>query len=148
MINKKIRFLNTNTASTFFVALIVVGMILFTGCRGDDVTGPESFEIVDIAITPDSVSFDAGEQQEFSVLALTDAGDTIELKNTDIEWEGGWWSSDTDVFTVENNGLATGKNPGEAFCIVEVTLGEDRNMSKMKTTSAFVGRDSAFVMVF
>ncbi len=115
----------------FFTALVFIGTIL-TSCKGDDVTGSQTFEIVDVIISPDSASFNAGEQMEFSALALTDAGDTVNVQDLDVEWEGEWWSTDPNIFTVEENGIATGENPGEAFCVVEVNFADKKNFTMRK----------------
>lgn len=111
------------------MALVFAGAFAFTGCESDDIVGPE--EIARIDISPDTASIEVGESIDFSVVALNASGDTIQ--NPDIRW----WSTNPDVFTVEDDGVATGQEPGEAFCNIEVT-----------GRRAFVGRDSAFVLVF
>lgn len=93
---------------------------LFNSCSGDDSTGPQNPQIVDIAITPDNATFAVGEQQDFSVVALTATGDTVDTADLDIELQ--WWSTDNDIFTVEPGGLATGHNQGEAYCMVEAII--------------------------
>ena len=104
--------------------------MLLVGC-GEDVTGPAS-EVERIDISPDSVSIEVGESVDFSAVVVTTSGDTIQ--DPDIRW----WSTDPDVFTVEDNGVAIGQESGSAFCNVELA----------GRLAAFTGRDSAFVAVF
>lgn len=111
------------------MALVLTGALVLVGCDSNDNTGYEN-QIARIEISPDSVSLGVGEQADFSVVALTASGDTVR----DVSLE--WWSTDPSVFTVEDDGLATGQEPGSAFCNVEVNA------------RRFVGRDSAFVSVF
>jgi hypothetical protein len=138
MIIAKIRLFETTGA--IFIAFAFTGMLLFIGCSGDDATGLQTPQVAMIAISPDSVSFEAGEQLEFSVVALTAMGETIDIDELDIEWN--WWSTDPEVFTVEPGGLATGQNPGEAFCMVEATIGVGQNIpdliDKLYVTTDFV----------
>lgn len=129
------------TTCIIFIQLAVVSMLMFSACGGDDVTGtdePEGHGVVEIVIEPKEATLEAGEHQEFSAFALNADGDTVDTSDLNIEWE--WWSDDPDVFTVEQGGLATGHNSGEAFCIIEATI--------LVGKSNFTGRDSAFVMVF
>lgn len=167
------------TSGIFIIALAFVGMLMFSGCDGDETTGPPSHQVVEIAISPDTAAFDEGDQVEFSVLALTATGDTVDTEELDIEWE--WWSSEPEVFTVAEGGVATGQNTGEAYCIVEAVIEDGSNATTLSDESIdvagfvpdgqglistgneeitsfnniafkkrmrFVGRDSAFVMVF
>jgi len=108
------------TYSILFLATLFTGSMILSSCSGDDSTGPQNPQIVDIAITPDNATFAVGEQQDFSVVALTATGDTVDTAELDIELQ--WWSTDNDVFTVEPGGLATGHNQGEAYCIVEAII--------------------------
>ena len=93
---------------------------LFNSCSDDEPAGPQNPQIVDIAISPDDATIAVGEQLDFSVVALTATGDTVDTADLDIEWQ--WWSTDTYVFTVEPGGLATGENPGNAYCMVEANI--------------------------
>jgi hypothetical protein len=120
------------------VAYAFAGMFIFSGCNDDDVTELPDHQVHEIVIFPDSAFFEVGEQVQFSAFALTAAGDTVDTSDLDIEWD--WWSTDTDVFTVEDDGTATGQNPGEAFCVIEATI--------LVGTQNFNGRDSAFVFIF
>lgn len=162
------------TTCILFIQLAVIGMLIFSSCSEDNSTGNQSEQIVDIEISPEDATLEAGEQLEFSAFVVTDSGKKINIEELDIEWEGDWWSTDTEVFSVENNGLATGQNSGEAYCVVEINLDETQiitmiknesidiagfiptgvslipalNTNALKTRMRFVGRDSAFVMVF
>jgi hypothetical protein len=176
----------TKTTSLFFLQLAVIGLLIFTSCSGDDTTASQSPQVAEIAISPDSAELEAGEQLQFEVFALSATGETIDASELDIEWE--WWSTDPEVFTVEAGGLATGQNPGEAYCMIEATVGVSRDFNEMpdklivragygqddkvrfqtvnlelsaenneisafenvalKNRLRFVGRDSAFVMIF
>ncbi|MGM0547566.1 MAG: hypothetical protein ACQEST_12700 [Bacteroidota bacterium] len=142
----------SQTTITFFSTVVIVMMLVLSGCGDDDPTSPELKNVVDVIISPDSAEFSVGEQMQFSAFVVTDEGDTIAAEDLDVEWEGEWWSSDPDVFTVEDNGLATGQNSGEAFCIVELDLEDDQTVgtagfSIANTRGIFVGRDSAFVLM-
>jgi len=125
-------------SSTIIVFLFMAFLLTF-GCSTDDVTSPEDGHgVVEVVIEPREAEFEVGEHLEFSAFALNADGDTVDTSDLNIEWE--WWSDDPEVFTVEPGGLATGHNPGEAFCIIEATI--------LVGKSNFSGRDSAFVMVF
>jgi len=129
------------TTCIICLQLAVVSLLLFSACGGDDVTGtdePEAHGVVEIVIEPKEATFETGEQQQFSAFALNADGDTVDTSGLNIEWE--WWSDDPDVFTVEPGGLATGHNPGEAFCIIEATI--------LVGESNFNGRDTAIVFIF
>lgn len=138
------------TAFTFFWTAMFVMMLVLSGCGDGDSDELQTQEVVDVIISPDSAEFRVGEQMQFSAFVLTEDEDTIAIEDLDVEWEGEWWSSDPDVFTVENNGLATGQNSGEAFCIVELDLEDDHivvNAGLFMSNSARVpiGLDSAYV---
>jgi hypothetical protein len=141
------------------VVLACFSMLLFSGCSSDDDAQPiDDPQIGQIIILPDSAFFAVGEEVQFSAFVLTTTGDTIDNADLEIQWE--WWSSDPDVFTVEEGGLATGQNPGEAYCVVEATIldiqnfaGHDSEPSARARMNAlralnFTGRDSAFVFIF
>lgn len=139
-------------AITLLLAVVFVVMFVFSSCKDDEPTGPELQKVVDVVISPDSAEFRLGEQMQFSAFVITEDGDTIATEDLE-EWEGEWWSSDTDVFTVEENGLATGQESGEAFCVVEIEVGDVQIATKAgfltKGLGArFTGRDSAIVFVF
>ncbi len=144
----------SQTTVTIFVAIAFVMMLVFSGCGDDDdPAGPQTQEVVDVIISPDSAEFSVGEQMQFSAFVLTDEGDTVATEDLDVEWEGEWWSSDPEVFTVEDNGLATGQNSGEAFCVVELDLQDDQIFETAgflikKSRAPFTGLDSAKVFMF
>lgn len=84
-----------------------------------------------------------GEQVDFSVAALTAEGDTIR----DVSFQ--WAPSDPVVFTVQENGVATGQEAGTAYCRVGVPSEASGTPTQSKATKRiFVGRDSAYVAVF
>ncbi|MDR8393296.1 Ig-like domain-containing protein [Aliifodinibius sp. S!AR15-10] len=112
------------------LAVSVSWIAIFTGCSTDSDMGEMQNQITEIEITPDSIAISAGDKKEFSAFGLTASGDTVQ----DAEFN--WWSTDTDVFTVENDGTVTGQNAGNAFCMIELAI------------RGFTGRDSAFVNVF
>lgn len=121
---------------------IFAGLLAFLSCSDDgDATGPddEEVEVSEVIIEPQNASFEVGEQEEFSAFLISATGDTVNEEFEEIEWN--WYSSDPDVFTVEDGGTATGHNEGEAHCIVEVSTENTKIVAKMR----FVGRDSAFV---
>jgi hypothetical protein len=93
-------------------------------------------EIAEIRISPDSASMGVTEQMDFEFFALTEAGNTVRDANLEVSW----WSTDPTVFTVETGGMAVGREPGTAFCMVEVI--------EHPKIAPFTGRDSAFVSVF
>lgn len=116
------------------------GILIFNSCGDNSATGPDDdeIEVSKVVIEPQNVSFEVGEQREFSAFLISATGDTV---NSEFEIDWNWYSSDPDVFTVEDGGTATGHNPGEAFCIVEAELENTKVAAKLR----FVGRDSAFV---
>ena len=125
--------------------LVLVGALVLTGCDSAEV--PDENQVEDIAISPDSVSLEVGEQVDFDVVALTASGDTVENANLTLRW----WSSDTTVFTVEENGLATGQGSGRAYCKVEASDGEAAGKtvtSGLRLERIPIGLDSAVVHLF
>jgi hypothetical protein len=128
----------TQSTGILFILSALAGLFIFSGCDRDDETEPQGHHAEEIAIQPEDASFAVGEQVQFNAVLLTAAGDTVDTSGLDVDWQ--WWSSDDNVFTVEDNGLATGQNPGEAFCIAEVTV--------LEGSQNFTGRDSVFVVVF
>ena len=129
---------STREINFFVILFVFMGAIVFSGCDKDDDTEPQNNQIEQIIILPQSASIAAGEQLEFSTAGITAAGDTVATAGLGLEWD--WWSSDPDVFTVDDSGTATAQNPGEAFCILDFT----ESAGHLK----FTGRDSAFVFVF
>ncbi len=131
-------------SSTVVIFLFMASLLTF-GCGGDDVTGPaDDHGVVEVVIEPREAEIDVGNYQEFEALLKDAQGNTVdpsELDGFDIDWE--WWSTDTNVFTVEQDGSAgigAGESSGEAFCIIEVTITEGN--------SNFNGRDTTIVFVF
>lgn len=126
--------------------LLLTAVLVLVGCDTTDVADEDRIE--SIAISPDSVALEVGEQVDFDVVALTASGDTVENANLTLRW----WSSDTTVFTVEENGLATGQGSGKAFCKVEATGGEVAGKTAASGSKRLVrvpiGRDSAVVHMF
>lgn len=112
---------------------ILLASLALIGCDTTDVMAPGE-EIEAIKIVPESAIVAAGETVDFSVIAVTTAGDTVAAP------EVRWWSTDTTIFEVNESGLAVGLDAGEAYCMVE-TIAAGKAVS-------FTGRDSAFVMVF
>lgn len=120
------------------LAVLLVTFGLF-GCDSNDPEGtdPET-EITEVRMVPDSADIEVGHQVDFALVALTAAGDTVHDAALDITW----WSTDTTVFTVENDGLAIGHDTGSAWCMADVV-----ELSKSAASLRFTGKDSAFVRV-
>ncbi len=125
---------------TSFIIILLgfMGIIMLSGCDKEDDTEPQNDQIERILIIPQDASIAVGEQLEFSTVGITSDGDTVETAGMGLEWN--WWSTDPEVFTVDNDGTATGQNPGEAFCVLDFA----ESTSRLK----FTGRDSAFVVIF
>lgn len=124
---------------------IFVGLLTFIGCSDNGTATDPDEEDVDVSkvvIEPQEATFEVGEQQEFTAFLISATGDTVDNEELDINWN--WFSSDPDVFTVEDGGTATGHNEGEAFCIVEAELENTKVAAKLR----FTGRDSAIVFLF
>lgn len=119
------------------------GVLISNGCDDENSTGStsEGLNSAEVVIEPENASFEYTDEQDFSAYVISASGDTIS-EEFDIQWE--WYSSNPNVFTVEDNGVAKGKNPGEAFCIVEASTGSAKITAKLR----FVGRDSALVSIF
>lgn len=120
------------------LAILAVTFALFS-CDSNDPAGtdPEP-EIAEVRMLPDSVEIEVGDQMDFSLVALTATGDTVRNANLDVTW----WSTDSTVFTVENDGLATAQDTGSAWCMADVI-----ELSKSAASLRFTGKDSAFVRV-
>jgi hypothetical protein len=128
---------------------LVFAGLLFSGCSNneDDVQPTQDDPVAEIFIDPGTATIPVGEIFEFSVVALDETGDTLNAAEVGIEWE--WWSTDTDVFTVEQDGTARCESAGEAFCVVEYQIPFNaNNVSETAARMNFTGRDSAFVHVF
>jgi len=117
-------------------SVILVLTCAFVGCDSNDLDSPSN-EIAEISIQPDSASIEVGNQVDFSLTARSPSGEVIEDPALDINW----WSSDSTIFTVTDDGLAIGQDSGMAYCIVETS-------GLSKSGRQFVGRDSAFVIVY
>lgn len=119
--------------------IIVIGMLMLVGCGDDNPADSSANQDIDeVVISPDSASFAAGEMMDFSAVALTAEGDTVR----DVNFI--WKSSDPDVFTVQDNGTATGQAPGTAYCGVGVP--DESPDKKLKLVP--IGLDSATVHIF
>ncbi len=119
------------------LTLAIAVIVFVVSC--DSVTDPnEGHGVEQIVISPQSADIPVGEQKQFSAHALDADGDTIDTEGLEIEWE--WWSTDTEIFTVNEEGLVEALSAGEADCIVEATILVDE--------SNFTGRDTARVRPF
>lgn len=123
-----------NDVPCVLIAVILIGSLAVIGC---DTNETESNEIVEISMEPQNATLEAGETADFSIVALTASGETVEAADHDVRW----WSTDTTVFKVTNDGNVTAQGEGEAYCVAEMTP-----LSKA-ASALFVGRDSAFVTV-
>ena len=117
-----------------FSPSFLIAFFLLIGCDSNDPEPAES-EIDAVAITPGTAVMNVGDQVDFTIAALTAAGDTVHDANLDVRW----WSTDSTVFDVEDGGTAIARNEGTAYCMVEVT--------ELAKKLRFTGRDSAFVTV-
>lgn len=125
------------------LALVIAGALVLAGCDTTEVTDDQ---IASVVISPDTASIEVGEQVDFSVTALNASGETIPNPNVSIRW----WSTDTTVFRVTDDGLATGEDAGEALCMVEASdevAGRVAGGTATSSLRRFVGRDSAYVVV-
>jgi hypothetical protein len=116
-------------------ALLLAGALILAGC--DSNGAAEDPEIADVIISPDTVSLAVGDQIDFSAVALTADGDTIQ----GVTFQ--WTSTDPSVFTVADDGMATAQGAGTAFCGVKPP-----DDAASKTALVPIGLDSAFVNVF
>ncbi len=117
--------------------LVVAVLLVSVSVIGCDTNEVADTEIVDISILPKSATIEEGESRDFSVVGLTASGEEVQ----DAQLDGRWWSTDSTVFTVTDDGTATGRDSGSAYCMVEVN-----SLSKVGEAQ-FVGRDSAFITV-
>jgi hypothetical protein len=124
--------------------LVFAGLATLISCYKEDDNATNDVEIEKIAITPEDASMAVGEQEDFSAYALTTKGEKLYFDELDVESH--WWSSDTDVFEVQENGVATGKSKGDAYCILEATI--HLKSGQLKAPRLYTGRDSAFVSIF
>lgn len=124
----------------------LAGTLAFAvGCDSNDVGEEPDPEITGFAFTTDSVALAVGEEADFSdlVVGLTAEGDTVEDPDLDLRW----WSSDPDVFTVDNNGRAAALDTGRAYCLAEMS-DEAAAQAFYSKLAKFTGRDSFLVMMF
>lgn len=140
MIYFKTQFFKT---TGFSLIIILIAGMLNIGCEDNNSTESEEEELkgAEVVIEPQNVSMEVDEQVNFSAFVVSASGDTV---NEDFNFQWNWYSSNTEVFTVQNNGTATGKNSGEAFCIVEASTGNSKIVTKMVP----IGLDSARVFLF
>lgn len=130
--------------SHYILFCFLIGMLMVNNCNSDDVTGADNEHgVVEVTFGIESVSLEVGEQLELTAYLLTATGDTVHPAglNREIEWE--WWSTNSDVFTVEQDGrqgTISGHSEGEELCIVEATI--------LEGNSNFTGRDSLITHVF
>lgn len=138
---------------TLLTSIIVTGALLIT--TGCDTNDPEDdwSDIAEVRISPDSVAISPGETVDFSFTLLSETGEPL-----DVDLNTRWESTDTSVFSVEDNGLATAKASGSAKCVIEVSsypieksgLGDTQHDDAASKAGlmGFVGQDSARVVVF
>lgn len=127
----------------FAVAFMLTAALVLFGCDTNEAT-EEAPEIAEVTIAPDSAAIEVGEQVNFSVVGLTADGDSVRDLDLDVDW----WSTDPAVFTVEDGGTVTGQASGTALCVVEASEEGANATSSLKAAKRFVGRDSAFAIVF
>ncbi|MDR9366008.1 MAG: hypothetical protein RI575_11755 [Balneolaceae bacterium] len=140
MIYSKTQFFKT---TGFSVIIILIAGMLNIGCEDNNPTEPEEDELegAKVVIEPQNVSMQVDEQVDFLAFVVSASGDTV---NEEFNFQWNWYSSNPEVFTVQNNGTATGKSSGEAFCIVEASTGNSKIVAKMVP----IGLDSARVFLF
>jgi hypothetical protein len=127
---------------------IALGFLLLfhAGCDTSEVTGFSDPEVADIVIHPPVAELAPGEHLDFSAFIITTEGDTIGAAEAGFAWS--WWSTDTNVFTVDETGAAVAHQAGEAFCVVELDVAAGGGVASVGPQLRFTGRDSARVMVF
>lgn len=140
MILSKTQFFQT--AEFLIIILSITGTII-TGCNDENPTSTDDEELkgAEVVIEPQNVTLEVDEEFDFSAFVVNASGDTI---NDELNIQWNWYSSDPDVFTVQNNGIATGHHSGEAFCIVEASTSNSKIAAKMVP----IGLDSARVLLF
>lgn len=140
MIYSKTQFFKT---TGFSVIIILIAGMLNIGCEDNNPTESEEDELkgAEVVIEPQNVSMEVDQQVNFSAFVVSASGDTV---NEEFNFQWNWYSSNPEVFTVQNNGTATGQNSGEAFCIVEASTGNNKIVAKMVP----IGLDSARVLLF
>ncbi|NBC65875.1 MAG: hypothetical protein GVY07_09510 [Bacteroidetes bacterium] len=140
MIYSKTQFFKT---TGFSVIIILITGMLNIGCEDNNPTesGEDELKGAEVIIEPQNVSMEVDEQVDFAAFVVSASGDTV---NEDFNIQWNWYSSNPEVFTVQNNGIATGQNSGEAFCIVEASTGNSKIVAKMVP----IGLDSARVFLF
>lgn len=123
--------------------LSFIASLAFFGCSEDNSTGSEPDELkgAEVVIKPQNASLEINEEIDFSAFVVSASGDTVN-DELDINWN--WRSSDPDVFTVEDDGNATGRNSGEAYCIVEASTANNKITAKLIP----IGLDSARILIF
>ena len=120
-------------------SVILLVLVVMAACDTTESATNES-EIDQIRIMPRTAEIPVGDQVDFSLVALSANGDTLRDANLEIRW----WSSDSTVFVVAEDGVASAVNDGSAFCMVEAI---EQDGSAGKRGALFTGRDSAFVRV-
>lgn len=149
-------------------AFIFVGILLIAGCEDSTSSGEPDPQIKDALILLDGsdseANIETGEAVKFSGYALTESGEQIPLSELNDKWSWEWESTDATIFTVDAEGNATGKEEGEAYCVITLNGPEEGtgaraskqgDLSEVAGASPglpevnliFVGRDSAFVSV-
>lgn len=127
-----------------FITLVFFPLLMSSSCKDNNsVSSSEDDELDEarVVIEPENASFEYTNEQDFSAYVISASDDTV---NEDFNLNWNWYSSDPNVFTVQNNGAAKGQNPGEAYCIVEASTESGKIAAKLR----FTGRDSAFVRIF
>ncbi|GAA5520096.1 hypothetical protein LQ318_00130 [Aliifodinibius salicampi] len=139
--------------------------LLLSGCDTSTSADESEIQIVDALIELDGASEEAtievGNTVKFSGFALTKSGDRVPLAELGENWSWEWESSDTAVFTVDDEGNANGQEEGEAYCVItlygpddgtesnsikqETLLTTDSNPGLPEMARIFVGRDSLSV---
>ncbi|WP_139240276.1 hypothetical protein [Fodinibius roseus] len=150
---------------TSFAAVLLAATWLLIGCDSSTSAEEPKPQIVDALIELDGDSGEAtvevGETVTFTGLALTKSGDRVPLDELGENWGWEWESTDTAVFTVDDEGNAVGQEEGEAYCVITLNGPDNGTESNrlqpgisFKTGSnpglpemarIFVGRDSLFV---
>ena len=124
---------NVRSLNCAFACVILLASFALIGCDSNDSSASD--EISEIDIQPESASLAVGEREDFSIVLRDASGDPAQDADFDVRW----WSTDTTVFDVNDEGAALAKNSGSAYCMVEVT--------ELAKAARFTGRDSAFVTV-
>lgn len=167
-ISTMIKLLRTSfklRTSAFNIFIIAVSL-LFISCDNSTSTDDGELEVVGIEVTPENHTIIKGGDKKFTAWAVLAEGDRIPFSELDKNiWAWDWSVTDPQIATIDNTGLATGREVGETICWIMLqndssevaSISNTRKVEdliKAEGTSnpprlhkPFVGRDSFGVQV-